>query len=393
MKTRWMMLLLPALLFALGVQAQQNVGFKDGTLVSPQVNSDNSVTFRLNAPKAQQVMVIGDWEANDGKGNMLKGTDGVWTYTTPVLPSEMYTYRFSIDGVTGLDPANPFTKRDVGTIFSMFFVDGYPADFYQVQDVPHGTVLQQWYHSDKAGTDRRLSVYLPAGYQTGGRNYPVLYLLHGSGGDETAWLDLGMTARIMDNLIAQKKAEPMIVVIPNGNFGVQAAAGETKDNLRFRPVMSNQIKGNYKNGDYEMAFPEIINFIERTYRVKADKAHRAVAGLSMGGFHTLYISANYPEKFDYMGLFSAGIRFSADDAANPVYNNLDQKLQTLQTVGYKLYWISIGKDDFLYKANREYMQQLDKLGFKYEYHESTRGHLWCNWRQYLLQFAQRLFKE
>ena len=372
-------------------QAQQNVGFRKGNIQSPEINPDNTVTFRLQADKAKQVLVVGDWEANGGKGEMKKNKEGVWEYTSPVLPSEMYTYRFSIDGVVDLDPVNPFTKRDVGNLFSVFFVNGGYADYYQVHDVPHGDMLTTWYHSNRLQADRRLSVYLPPFYGKENKSYPVFYLLHGSGGDETAWVELGNVARIMDNLIAEGKIEPMIVVMPNGNSGKQAAPGETSENHAYKPVMTNQLPG-YKNGDYELAFPEIIQFIDTKFRTISDKAHRAIAGLSMGGFHTLYTSINYPGYFDYIGLFSAGLNMTTVDQTLPAYRDLEGKLKGLQQAGYKLFWLAIGNTDFLYEANQDFRKQMEAIDFKYIYHESTRGHIWANWRQYLLLFAPQLFK-
>ena len=385
--------LLCLLMLAGWVNAQQNVSFREGNVVSPQVNADNSVTFRVRAPRAESVSVLGDWAADKGVGTMTKDADGVWTYTTPVLPSEMYTYRFLIDGVAGLDPSNPFTRRDVGNVFSIFYVGEGCADYYQVRDVPHGTVSAVWYPSEQLGATRRLSVYTPPMYEAESeRRFPVLYLLHGSGGDENAWVELGHVARIMDNLIAKGKAEPMIVVMPNGNSGKQAAPGETSENLSYKPAMTNLIPGSYKNGKYEMAFPEIVRFIDSRYRTLPDKAHRALAGLSMGGFHSLYISVNHPAYFDYIGLFSAGLDMSNVDVAQPAYDDLDGKLKALQQAGYKLFWVAIGNEDFLYQANQDFCKRLDRLQFDYEYHESARGHLWSNWRQYLLLFAPRLFK-
>lgn len=379
--------------FAMGAWAQQNVGAnkQKAAIVSPQINSDNSVTFRVKAEKAKKVTVIGDWADKGGRADLKKGKDGVWEYTTPVLPSEMYTYRFDIDGVIGIDPVNPFIRRDVDYIFSMFYINGGPADYYQVHDVPHGTLTTTWYHSNAMGKVRRISVYTPPFYDKENKNYPVLYLLHGSGGDETAWVELGLTVRIMDNLIAEGKAEPMIVVMPNGAGHTAAAPGETSDNLAFRPVGTREVPG-YKSGVYESTFPEIVNFIDNSYRTIADKQHRAVAGLSMGGFHTLMISLNHPTYFDYIGMFSAGLNTSGVDMSVPAYNDIDGKLMNLQKVGYNLFWIAIGNEDFLYEANQNFVAKLNNMGIKHEYHESTRGHLWCNWRQYLLQFAPRLFK-
>lgn len=374
---------------AVAAMAQQNVGFRESPVVSPQINEDNSVTFRLRADAAGHVTVIGDWAANGGRGEMTRNADGVWTYTTPVLPSEMYTYRLDVDGVVNLDPLNPFTRRDVGNVYSVFYIGGGCGDYYQVHDVPHGDVVTTWYHSDSAGADRRLSVYLPPCYGKEGRKYPVLYLLHGSGGDETAWLDLGHVARIMDNLIARGEAEPMIVVMPNGNFSKQAAPGETPENLAFRPVMTNMLT-DYKNGAYEMAFTEIIGFVDNKYTTIPDRQHRAIAGLSMGGFHSLYIALNYPGWFDYVGLFSAGLMTDLN-TDREAYRDEDAKLARLSELGYKLFWIGIGKDDFLYEANTDFRKRLDSMGFDYIYHESERGHIWANWRQYLLLFVPQLF--
>lgn len=374
---------------AVAAMAQQNVGFRESPVVSPQINEDNSVTFRLRADAAGHVTVIGDWAANGGRGEMTRNADGVWTYTTPVLPSEMYTYRLDVDGVVNLDPLNPFTRRDVGNVYSVFYIGGGCGDYYQVHDVPHGDVVTTWYHSDSAGADRRLSVYLPPCYGKEGRKYPVLYLLHGSGGDETAWLDLGHVARIMDNLIARGEAEPMIVVMPNGNFSKQAAPGETPENLAFRPVMTNMLT-DYKNGAYEMAFTEIIGFIDNKYSTIPDRQHRAIAGLSMGGFHSLYIALNYPGWFDYVGLFSAGLMTDLN-TDREAYRDEDAKLARLSELGYKLFWIGIGKDDFLYETNTDFRKRLDSMGFDYIYHESERGHIWANWRQYLLLFVPQLF--
>ena len=179
---------------ALSANAQQNISFREGKLVSPQVNADHSVTFRLQAPKAKAVKVLADWEQNGGVGTMTKGKDGVWTYTTPQLTSEMYTYRFDVDGVVSVDPVNPFTRRDVGNVFSIFYVGDGCADEYQVHKVAHGQVRTVWYHSNAVGEDRRMNVYLPASYGKTEEKYPVFYLLHGSGGDENAWLELGNIA-------------------------------------------------------------------------------------------------------------------------------------------------------------------------------------------------------
>lgn len=380
-----------AVWICISAMAQQNVGYRHESISSPQINKDNSVTFRVKAPNAAEVAVIGDWEAGKGFGAMTRTAEGIWEYTTEALPSEMYTYRIVIDGVIGLDPSNPFTRRDVGNVFSIFYIDGGPADYYQVRDVPHGTLSQEWYHSQTLGTYRRLSVYTPPCYGKGRKDYPVLYLLHGSGGDENAWVELGHTVRILDNMIAEGKVEPMLVVMPNGNAAKQAAPGETSENLSYRPVMTNQLPG-YKSGSYEESFDEIVKYIDSNYRTIAKKEKRAVAGLSMGGFHSLFIAINHPDTFAYTGLFSAGLNMSSLDMTLPAYDRMDEKLMEYQKKGCELFWIACGTEDFLYKNNLDFMKMCDEIGFRYTYHESTRGHIWANWRQYLLLFTPMLFK-
>lgn len=371
--------------------AQQNVEAKQSAVVSPQVNADNTVTFRLVAPHAGFVKVIGDWPSG-GSGDMAKNVDGVWEFTTSSLPSEMYTYRFNIDGVITVDPANPFVRRDVGNIFSIFYVGGGPGDYYKVHDVPHGSVSDEWYHSDSLGLTRRMLVYTPPGYDRSSDRYPVLYLLHGSGGDENAWCELGHVNRIMDNLIAEGKVKPMIVVMPNGNPAKTAAPGETAESLDYRPVMSNRLPG-YKNGQYEMSFPEIVNFIDSRYRTLVDQEHRAIAGLSMGGFHTHMISANYPDMFAYVGLFSPGFTGTEQKGAE-AFQNLDQKLRRQVENGLKLYWIACGETDVfkIYPKCEAFAEQLRSYGGRnIVFHGSPNGHVWSNWRQYLLLFAPQLF--
>ncbi|SDA88644.1 enterochelin esterase [Algoriphagus alkaliphilus] len=391
-------LILYAFLLALGVQAQEAL-FRAQNIVSPEIHDDNSVTFRLHAPNATAVQVTGDFLPSvkmetpmgqmdgPGKANLTKGENGVWEFKTPVLGSELYNYSFIVDGFSTTDPSNPFLIRDVASVTNIFIVGGGHADLFKTNDIPHGSVTRRWYDSPGLGMDRRITIYTPAGYETSTEKYPVLYLLHGAGGDEEAWIALGRTAQIMDNLIAQKKAKPMIVVMPNGNVIQDGAPGEGSQNFYKPQFMIPKTM----DGTYEGAFGDIIKFVESNYRVKADKANRAIAGLSMGGYHTLHISRFYPNTFDYMGLFSAAI-MAREDATGKVYSNFDQTLKTQMDNGYKLYWIAIGKTDFLYDANKEYRTKLDAMKMPYQYVESEGGHTWRNWRVYLTQFAPRLFQ-
>lgn len=235
--------------------------------------------------------------------------------------------------------------------------------------------------------DRRITIYTPPGYEKSDANYPVLYLLHGMGGDEEAWMTLGRASQILDNLIAAGKAEPMIVVMPNGNVVQEAAPGESSLGF-YKPQFQLP---HSMDGTYEESFHEIIEFVDDNYRTIANKSRRAIAGLSMGGFHALHISRFYPNTFDYIGLFSAAINPN-QSAQSHVYNNIEGTLLNQRNNGYKLYWIAIGKEDFLYQANEEFRKRLDLIDFTYLYRESDGGHIWRNWRIYLSEFVPMLFK-
>lgn len=369
------------MLFVAVLNAQQQ------PVVSPQIGDDHTVTFRLWAPDAQQVKIIGEfsekpWKATD----MEKGTDGIWSHTTPPLESDLFSYKFLVDGVAMLDPGNLNVLRDAMNLNSFFIVGGGKGDVYHVQDVAHGTVAFRWYDAKALGKTRRLSVYTPPGYESSKESYPILYLLHGVGGDETAWLELGRAAKILDNLIASKQIRPMIVVMTNGHTATTAAPGESS--VAYTPQFGGP---DVFTGQFEDSFGEVMAFVESNYRVKKEKASRAIAGLSMGGFHTLYISANYANMFDYVGLFSAATIEPKNPDTN-IYKGLDDKLALQKQNGYKLYWMGMGKTDFLYKDFQNFKSRLDALDFKYTYRESEGGHTWSNWRVYLTEFLPLLFR-
>lgn len=373
--------------------SQQNLDFsgKPG-IVSPQINADNSVTFRLMAPHAKEVLLQGDWmPANGwmpGSVKMNRDTTGLWSYTTAGLPSELYSYSLIVDGLKTADPNNVYLIRDVASVFNVFLIEGGKGDWYKVSDVPHGTVARRWYNSPGLSMTRRMTIYTPPGYEAAMASYPVLYLLHGVGGDEEAWIALGRTAQILDNLIAQGKAEPMIVVMTNGHTSNSAAPGESSKGF-YKPVMMTP---DVFDGKMESSFNDVVTFVDNNYRTIKKKSGRAIAGLSMGGFHSLYISVNNPETFDYIGLFSPAI-LPPNNTTAEVYQNIDNKLETLKTKGSALYWIAIGKSDFLYNSVTEYRQRLDKMSFPYTYRESAGGHTWANWRTYLTEFAPLLFRK
>jgi enterochelin esterase-like enzyme len=390
MRKKQMLLMVLLAICSISASAQQALW--GGTeIVSPDIHENNTVTFRVQAPGATEVKISGDWMPAEGwtpgSALMEKGENGIWTCTTEPLEPELYGYSFMIDGFRTLDPSNAFVSRDIATLTNIFIIGGGQADLYRVNDVPHGSVTRRWYDSPGLGRDRRITIYTPSGYESSREDYPVLYLLHGAGGDEEAWIELGRAAQIMDNLIALGEARPMIVVMPNGNVSQEAAPGEGSRGY-YKPQF--MVPGTM-DGTYEATFMDIVRFVEGNYRVKADKSARAVAGLSMGGFHSLHISRYYPDTFGYVGLFSAAI-MPREGASNDVYDDIEGTLKRQMENGYKLYWIGCGKDDFLHRNNLEFMSMLDSMGFKYTWRESEGGHIWKNWRVYLSEFVPLLFQ-
>ncbi|KAA6351577.1 Carbohydrate acetyl esterase/feruloyl esterase [termite gut metagenome] len=355
-------------------------------IISPEIHDNNTVTFRLKALKAVKVELTGDFLSSQVE--LKENKEGVWEYTTPEpLASELYSYSFIVNRMKTTDLNNVYMIRDVASVTNVFIIGGGRADLYKVNTVPHGTVAHRWYNSPTLKKERRITIYTPPGYETNGKSYPVFYLLHGMGGDEEAWITLGRTAQILDNLIAQGKAKPMIVVMTNGNVAQEAAPGESSLGF-YKPVA--QLPQTME-GSMELSFPDAVKFIDSNYRTIKKKAGRAIAGLSMGGFHSLHISKQYPDMFDYVGLFSAAITPN-QSVQSPVYDDLEGKLKIQFAKNPKLYWIAIGKTDFLYNANTEYRKLLDGKGYKYVYYESEEGHIWKNWRIYLSEFAPLLFR-
>lgn len=387
-----------------GTWAQETIAVNTGDITSPETAGSGTVTFRVMAPQAREVEIEADFlpkrkvqtpfgeTEQTGRAKLTRGDGGVWTYTSESLDPELHTYCFYVDGMRTTDPSNVYMLRDIASYVNYFITDGELSANYSVRDVPHGSLHKVWYPSPRLGmNERRMTVYTPAGYDEGDRRYPVLYLLHGAGGDENAWTELGRAAQIADNLIAQGKAEPMIIVMPNGNGAQKATPGEYENSM-YKPSFMNP---GTMDGAIEDAFPhDVVQYVDSHYRTLPDRDHRAIAGLSMGGLHSCYISANNPEMFGYVGLFSAAINRQAPNARHAyIYENLEQKLVSLFTAKPHLYFIAIGKDDFLYNDNKELRNTLDKHGFKYEYMETPGGHIWANWRIYLNHILPELFRQ
>jgi len=364
---------------ALSAQELSNVVRGNQPVVSPEIKND-SVTFRLQADYATIVKLSGSWMPNPWGGtiDMTRGENNVWSVTIPCPEPEIYTYNFVADGVSVNDPLNVMVQRDGSRYLSMLLIDGERSENYRSTS-KRGTVSHPWYDSEVLGINRRLSVYTPYGYEKNTKTkYPVLYLLHGAGGDEEAWISMGRTAQILDNLIEKGLAEPMIVVMPNGNPDQQAAQtfGLPTTELDWR-------KQENRNLYVKSLVEEIVPFIEKNYRVVAKKSHRAIAGLSMGGGHTITASGMYPDTFDYICPLSMGANRSPE---------LDAQLQGIKKAGYKLYWLACGNTDFLFDRANELDAALTENGLEHTYFVSEGGHVWANWRYYLNTFAPLLFK-
>ena len=364
--------------------AQQELSFR-APVTSPEINPDHSVTFRYRNLKAVTVQLQGDMFSDGKPVEMTEGADGVWTYTTAPLEGELYLYSFVVDGMRTGDPSNMYQNRDIATWTNFFTLSTQKDDkgwYYETHDTPHGTLSKRWYESPTLGATRRISVYTPAGYEKGKDKLPVLYLLHGSGGDEDAWVDLGRTCQILDNLIAEGKAKPMIVVMPNGVYFNNAAPGYAVN--MFQPNFMNS--RSTSTVEIEQSFKDVIAFVESNYRVAKGYQNRAIAGLSMGGRQSCAVSRSNPGTFAYVGMFSGAVPADTPEQEAALATQMSKGKAPL------LYWIACGKDDGVKKNSMLLYDYCQSKGYPVEYYESEGGHTWRNWRVYLTLFAQKIFK-
>jgi enterochelin esterase family protein len=350
-------------------------------VTSPELTADRQLTFRVLAPKASVVKLASSDLPGLGQGkDMAKGTNDVWTVSVgPVAPGS-YRYNFSVDGVAVIDPRNPKTSESNENTWSLVHVAG--ADWQDTQDVPHGAVGQVTYWSSTLKKFRRMHVYTPPGYEAGADKYPVFYLLHGAFDSDNSWSTVGRAGFILDNLIAAGKAKPMVVVMPHGHTGPFSFG---------RGSMS---------GEFEPEFvTDIMPLVEQRYRVRTDRASRALAGLSMGGAHTLNIGIPNLGKFAYLGVYSSGIfgivqRPGSPAPQGPTFEEKhksildDVKLRD----GLKLFWFATGKDDFLVETSRKTVEMFKGHKFEVIYKETDGAHTWDKWRDYLNEFAPQLFR-
>jgi enterochelin esterase family protein len=345
--------------------------------------ADGRVTFRLCAPAGQQALVVSnDIDQAIPMGfrgprglPMTKDATGLWAATTAIpVPADTYRFNFEVDGAPVPDPqGTEYSKTRVG-LTSLFEVKGPAGEFQAFRpDIPHGRVAAFEYWSPALGVKRRAHIYTPPGYETGKRRYPVLYLVHGFGDSDDSWTSVGRAHYILDNLIAAGKAKPMIVVMP-------FAHTPERPGLNF-----------LDNGDFgQDLLDNLIPAVDREYRTLAVPDSRAMAGLSMGGAHTIRFGLTHPDKFGYIGIFSIGLG-SSDPQEIARYEAQNGAALNDGAKAFKLVYYAIGKDDFLYSTSAPTRAMLDRHKIKFIYNESAGGHTWINWRRYLADFAPRLF--
>jgi len=368
----------------------QGRGAQTPQVTSPEVGADQRITFRIVAPQAQAIRLSAGDIANVGQGTLTKKENGIWETTIgPVAPGA-YRYNFNVDGVATLDPRNPATSESQNNAWSLVYVPG--SAFADARNVPHGSVAEVNYYSAALKADRRLHVYLPPGYETSTRKYPVFYLLHGAGDSDDSWSTVGRAGFILDNLIATQKAKPMIVVMP---------AGHT------RGTQGNPLSASGTDAFVSDFVTDIMPLVQKNYRVATGRTNTAIAGLSMGGSQTLNIAIPHLEKFGYIGVYSSGLlgafpiagRGGAAAPATGASNGAAawESLHAAKLAdanlkrGLKLLWFATGKEDFLLTTTTSTVELFKKHGFTPVYRETAGGHTWINWRDYLNEFAPMLF--
>ncbi|AYN68397.1 esterase [Euzebyella marina] len=353
-----------------------------------EILEDNSVQFRIKAPLAKSVVVWGSWDPSQ-RIDMIK-KDSIFEAKVGPLPSNVYEYEYVIDGVSALDPNNKMVTRDGAWIMNMLQIPGEGASVYLANNVPHGEIRSVWYDSPTLNSTRRMHVYLPPNYKYGDKKYPVLYLLHGGGGDEECWLSRGRTNFILDNLIASGKAEPMIVVMPNGNPDTSAAPLSRNPEVKVEAGIGSMASQRFEKS----LVNDIIPFVESEFRIDPSPEKRAVAGFSMGGYQTQNITNSHPEMFKYIGVMSMGLFSSFNASTDADYDKEAHisQLEALKKANPKMYWIGMGTDDFLYETGVKLRQLYDSIDFEYTYRENKGTHDWQSWRMYLAEITPQLFK-
>ena len=390
-----------AVLAPVVAQAQEGRGTPPPQFNSPEVTADRRITFRVFAPQAQAIrLAAGDIPGVGQTTHLARRQDGVWEVAIGPVEPGAYRYNFNIDGVATIDPRSPFISESNNNVWSLVQVPG--ADFMDTKAVPHGAVAAVNYYSTALGTFRRMHVYTPPGYERNSDKYPVFYLLHGAGDSDDAWTSVGRAGFILDNLIAAKKAKPMIVVMPHGHTrrGTAAAGASAIGRTATEEFVDDFLK-------------DVRPHVEKNYRVLTGRSNTAIAGLSMGGGHTLQVAIRDLDDYGYIGVYSSGLlgafpgtggRRGALPAApatpTPPPQTAAEWEQEHRAAldnaglkkGLKLFWFATGKDDFLLQTTVGTVELFKKHGFTPVYKETAGGHTWINWRNYLHEFAPQLFQ-
>lgn len=378
--------------------AAQGRGGRGGSPVpqfaSPEVGADRKITFRIYAPQADAVrLAAGDIPGVGQNAQFTRADNGVWQLSLGPIDPGSYRYNFNVDGVATIDPRNPSISESNTNVWSLVHVPG--SEMFDTRDVPHGAVAEVTYKSSALGRFRRMHVYTPPGYENSRERYPVFYLLHGAGDNDNAWSTVGRAGFVLDNLIAARKAKPMIVVMPAGHAAIAAdnSIGQTATDLFVNDFVT-----------------DVMPYIEKHYSVLTDRANTAIAGLSMGGGQTLQVAIPRLERFAYIGVFSSGLLgafpgggrgaaapaapASGVPAAAAAWEQ--QHATKLDDAGLKrglrLLWFGTGKEDFLMPTTVATIDLFKRHRFAPVFVESPGGHTWINWRNYLAEFAPQLFR-
>lgn len=366
-------------LLATGLVQAQNFPARtptpNDTLVSARVLPDNRIRFSIYAPKATEVTINGDFSTMPSPTKLVKQENGVWSVLVGPLTPNLYTYDFTVDGIKTFDPKNPQFKESLNGLSNLVDMPNPSTDYLATKNVPHGKVDIVWYPSASLGINRRMHVYTPPGYETSTAKLPVLYLLHGGGDNDASWMTVGRANFILDNLLAEGKMKPMLVVMPAGHTPVPGffmGAGPAQD-----PFCQDFLGS-------------VMPYVEKQYRVSARREDRAIAGLSMGGVQVLNLALWNPDKFGYVLPLSTGY-------FPPVIKELEEKNQSVlknpEINRFKLFWIAMGgSNDIAYQNNKNMMALFDKYGIKYKYTEVPGGHTFLTWRDNLHAFAPLLFR-
>lgn len=384
-----LVLLAQTCLVAPGVWAQQprRQPTPNDTLKSTEVDAEGKVTFRIYAPKASDVSLAGDFGTG---GKLTKDDKGVWSITVGPLTPDFYTYTFNVDGVRTIDPKNPVIKQGITSLDSLFLVPGAEAEFELTRNVPHGVVHIDSYHSKTLDADRSMRVYTPPGYEEGKDKYPVLYLLHGAGDEDSGWSTIGRAGFIVDNLLAAKKAVPMIVVMPNGSLPRPANMPRFTPGTPPSPEARAALEA-LQNRFTDELLKEVVPHVAQHYRVLPGPENQAIAGLSMGGAQTLRVLTTHPGEFAYVAIWSAGL-FGGNLADFEQRNESFVKDAKQLNKKLKLLSVSVGDKDFALNSSKSLAELFKKHDIKHDLHISGGGHTWINWRHYLSELAPKLFR-